>query len=768
MFSRFLFRVSVAAGLFVSLFQIDGWAQGLPMGAWRTHLPFSEVRSVVPFEGQIVAAAPQALFTLHPEDLSLRTYSKVNGLNGSRISTMVVLESTGELLIGYESGTIDLIKNNRITPLFDITQFNILGSKQINAAYEIDGRVFLATDFGLVEYDPVKREFEGPFTYTSAGESTLTYSTTSDGTHIYSGTPTGVFRAPLNHPNLLDFNAWEKVPGLQEPVTSLAFWNNQVVALGAGVGFNDDYVYLLDAFDTWETFIPAAQWEKSSVRVFNNWLFVVNYFGYSAYDATGNTVLNFTSSSATFPIRPYDVYYDAEREDVWIADGVAGLVRNYEVFKHRSYYPNSPSAYEAYDLSCQGGQTAFAAGGITSSWGNAFLRRGINLLINDLWSNQPVSAFDSVNDIVSVDHYSDPNRLIAGSWGGGVFLFSADTVDAHYTSENSPLTEVPGSPGQVRIGGVVTGDQGSAWITNAYSSTPLLQLDAQGQWTPYALPGSFSGSAPPGKIMLDSRGYLWIQRYRNGMVVFNTETGSFTSLSTNTGQGNLTSNIVVSMAEDLSGVVWVGTADGVSTFYSARAIFEGGSSFDAQHILIDVNGTVDKLLKGETVTAIAVDGGNRKWFGTAKNGVFLVSGDGTQVVFHFTEDNSPLLSNSIYDIEIDSKTGEVFFATEDGLISFKSTASAGKTDYSGVYVYPNPVPPSYSGFITIQNLMEGSSIVISDVSGNVVYKGASQGGSAVWDGRNFSGVDAASGVYLVYMNTPDGLNKQVAKFVIVR
>ena len=746
----------------------DITGQGLPMGAWRTHLPYNQVLAVEPFEGRIIAAAPQALFALDPDDFGLRTYSKVNGLNGAQISALGRINSTAELLVGYESGKIDVIKQNQITPLFDIDQYGILGSKKINAFYETGNRVFIASDFGAVEYNPVKREFEGPFTYTSTGEYAQTFDLESDSTFLYAGTINGVFRAPLNHPNLLDFNAWEKIPGLDAEVVSLAYWDGSLVAIGAGDGFNDDYVYLLDEFDTWETFLPAAQWEKSSVRVFDGLLFVVNYFGYTAYRPDETTALNFTSSSASFPIRPRDVYYNSSTQDVWIADGVAGLVRNYDIFKHRSYYPNSPANYEVYNLSCSGGNTAFVAGGITSSWGNAFLRRGVNFLIDDLWQNTPVASLDSVNDLVAIEHFRNSNRLAAGSWGGGLFILNADTVWNHFDATNSPLTEVPGSPGQVRVGGVAVGDEDDVWVTNAYSTTPLLHLSAQNEWSTFALPGSFSGSAPPGKILRDTRGYLWIQRYRSGVVVYDPSTGAYRTLSTNPGQGNLTSNIVTSMAEDLSGVIWVGTSDGVSTFYNARSLFEGGSTYDAQHILIDVNGTVDKLLKGETVTAIAVDGGNRKWFGTAKNGVFLVSEDGTSVVFHFTESNAPLLSNAIYDIEIDQKTGEVFIATEDGLISFKSTATAGERDYDDVYVYPNPVKPNYEGYITVQNTVENSSVYISDLSGNVVFRGVSEGGAAVWDGLNFDGIPAPSGVYLVYMNTPDGTQKQVAKFVIVR
>ena len=46
---------------------------------------------------------------------------------------------------------------------------------------------------------------------------------------------------------------------------------------------------------------------------------------------------------------------------------------------------------------------------------------------------------------------------------------------------------------------------------------------------------------------------------------------------------------------------------------------------------------MEYLLANETVTAIAVDGANRKWLGTQNAGVFLVSPNGTEQIHHFTK-----------------------------------------------------------------------------------------------------------------------------------
>ena len=54
----------------------------------------------------------------------------------------------------------------------------------------------------------------------------------------------------------------------------------------------------------------------------------------------------------------------------------------------------------------------------------------------------------------------------------------------------------------------------------------------------------------------------------------------------------------------------------------------------------------DYLLTGNTVNAIAVDGGNRKWIGTLGAGIYLVNADGSEILAHYTAADSPLLSDN--------------------------------------------------------------------------------------------------------------------------
>jgi len=145
-----------------------------------------------------------------------------------------------------------------------------------------------------------------------------------------------------------------------------------------------------------------------------------------------------------------------------------------------------------------------------------------------------------------------------------------------------------------------------------------------------------------------------------------------------------------------------------------------------------------------------------------------LSPDGTSQIHHFTEDDSPLLSNSITSIAINGETGEVYIGTAKGLIAYKDTATEPKDDNSEVYAYPNPVPSGYPGFIAINGLVENASVKITDVNGNLIYETMAEGGQAVWNGYSFDGRRASSGVYLVFITNEDGSKTEVTKILFMK
>jgi len=144
-----------------------------------------------------------------------------------------------------------------------------------------------------------------------------------------------------------------------------------------------------------------------------------------------------------------------------------------------------------------------------------------------------------------------------------------------------------------------------------------------------------------------------------------------------------------------------------------------------------------------------------------------MSADGSKQILHFTAEDSPLLSNNISSITIDPATGEVFFGTDKGIVSYKGTATEGGETNSDVLVYPNPVKPGYDGLIAIKGLVTNASVKITDISGSLIYQTTAEGGQATWNGRNFDGRKAGTGVYMVFISNDDGSETFVSKILFL-
>jgi len=266
-----------------------------------------------------------------------------------------------------------------------------------------------------------------------------------------------------------------------------------------------------------------------------------------------------------------------------------------------------------------------------------------------------------------------------------------------------------------------------------------------------------------GDVVASRQGFVWAILPRgNGLLVFdynetldNINDDSYRLLTNEEGEGGLPSMVIYSIEADLDGEMWVGTLQGVAVFFAPDGMFTS-ENFDAQQILIEQDGNIQILLETEQINCIEIDGANRKWIGTASSGVYLLSEDGLNQIHHFTESNSPILSNNIFDISIDHSSGEVFFATERGVISFNSTATNFVEEIEAVTVYPNPVRETYEGTITIDGLAFETDVKVTDVSGNLVFSTRSNGGRANWDGTGLDGQRVTTGVYLIFCTNQDG------------
>jgi hypothetical protein len=300
----------------------------------------------------------------------------------------------------------------------------------------------------------------------------------------------------------------------------------------------------------------------------------------------------------------------------------------------------------------------------------------------------------------------------------------------------------------------------------------LHKLSPGGEWESFSLTSVTGDNV--GKLIVTRNDDKWIQvpRGKDAYVV-NADGSEIKRLLVtsyfNNGQQEITNrmNDVYCLTEDREGAIWIGTSKGVAVYNSPRRIWEEGNLYAIQPSLDLNDGLYHPLLETEMITAIAVDGANRKWIGTQNSGVYLVSETGENEILNFNSENSPLLSNNITALAINQISGEVFIGTSEGLISYKGDAIAGKDTYAGVYVYPNPVRETWDGPVTITGLVEDTDIKITDISGNLVHQSKSLGGQAVWDGKNLNGNRVKTGVYLVFCTDSFGEQTHIEKLLFI-
>jgi hypothetical protein len=238
------------------------------------------------------------------------------------------------------------------------------------------------------------------------------------------------------------------------------------------------------------------------------------------------------------------------------------------------------------------------------------------------------------------------------------------------------------------------------------------------------------------------------------------------AFTTSVGSGALPSEFINDLVEDLEGDIWLATAAGIGVFYCSSSVLSSSNRCDAQKILVQRDGYNEYLFEKQLVRAIAIDGANRKWVGTT-SGLWLISADGKDEILNFNASNSPLPSSDIYDIAVDDKTGIVYIATEGGLVSYQGDATLGGEEHTDVLVYPNPVRPDYTGPIAVKGLVNDANIKITDVSGGLIWQGKANGGQAIWDGKNYNGEKAKTGIYLVYSLSNDGKEHYCAKIAFI-
>ena len=760
-------------------------AAQIGIGQWRDHLPYSSTISVTEGDqGRIYCATPFGAMFYSKEDGSVNRLNQVTGLSDVSISTLNYDPETGYLVICYTNANIDLYYKDQVYNMSDIKRKSMVGSKRINRIVFRDKLAYLCTDFGIVVLDPKRREIKDTYYIGPDGEAIIVNDLAYDDSLFYAVTAKGIYSAHIKDPFLSNYQVWTKDTSIKNPNANYnavcVFQKNLYVNLSSNI-FRTDSVFMKSQGQWTQVFDSLVGPNKRIKNYHDTLLLIVGNYSFTYFwDSLKRHFIAYTYPFDGKSRTPYpqDVIFD-KSGTIWIADERSGLLESEKQWHYNPIEISGPPYENAWSMTASKSGIWVASGALTSNWDNQHLSRGIYRFDDEKWyaytPRNGYKAFDTIKDVVKivVNPNNDQEVYIAG-WGKGVVQMRNNKITQVFNTTNSSLKESIIYPGFIGIGGLQYDDKGNLWVTNTANPNGLHMMEQNGKWHSFSLSPIITSDII-GDLAIDHMGQKWIiLPHGNGILVYNdnnTIDNPFDDrkkrLNMNIGNGNLPNMDVYSIAVDKKGEVWIGTAEGVAVFYSPSLVFTG-DNFDAQQIYIEQEGISQYLLESEIVTVIAIDGANRKWFGTRNAGVFLMSEDGTKQVHHFTQENSPLLSNNIFSIAIDDESGEVFFGTEKGIVSYRSDATKG-TDYQPdtVIVFPNPVRPEYNGPIAINGLYEDAQIRISDTYGNVVYEGKALGGQAVWNGKNYSGERVATGVYFVFSSDDDGEYTKVAKILFI-
>lgn len=735
-------RHSVTLFLFiilVAVFPVHG--QEIPIGTWRAHLNYSQVNKLAYHDDKVYAASLFGLFYFDTEDNSLNKLTKNDGFNDVGITAMAETPDAKSFIIGYGSGQIDILQGNRITGIPTIKQAAIGQKRSINHIFFHNELAYLCTDFGLVVLDYNKMEIKESYgKIGKEGNPLQVFSGTVYNDSIFLATQEGPIAssaAPTN--NLMDFNNWRRYSphGTTSPAKSIANFSGDLY-----VTIEDQELYLYED-DEWKA-AGLAIHDIRNLYATNAHLYIISEE--KIYRLSPSHELTSIENAAIKS--PSDMFID-QQGHVFIADSQQGLVTNFNgAYEH--FHPHGPHSDQTDKLYYYDNRIVAWTKGYDDQMQPIHTPAAFSIFHAGRWQNfseENISSLKDIADITSVAYSSRKDILYLGTLEGELLGWQPNGAVSF------PFPTLPFAGESITT---MSTDLDGKILFNIYADYNELYAfdESKQEW----LSRPLSGGGALTEILTADFQRLWF--WSNDYVLVADRNTTGTQILNNS-NNSLIGGKITDLVYDKNGIIWYGTTNGIAYIPNTWEALEG----NAQSIVpVHEN---QALFRDEKVDVLKVDGANRKWIGT-KDGLWIFGEDGDVLLAHFTEDNSPLVSNNILDIEINPISGEVFIATAKGLVSFRSFSSEGSSSHQDVKIFPNPVRPGYSGQIGISGLVENATVKITDATGNLIKEIRALGGTATWDGNTLSGKRASTGVYLVFSASQDGTENFVGKLAIIQ
>jgi ligand-binding sensor domain-containing protein len=761
---------------FLFLSFVLGFSQQNP--EWQGYFSYNAIKDISTSSTSVYASAENAIFIKNSLNNVVNTLNSVDGFKPDDISTIYFSEQKKIVFVGNTNGLLLLVlSDGRVLQkrgiIDEIPVSPVL--KKINNFYEFDSKVYISCDYGVSVFDLNNLEFGDTYNVGNNGQYGKVFQTTVFNNEIYVVTQfDGIKKAAISNPNLVDYNQWQ--------IVNSGFFNGIVTYQNQLIIANYALLYKFDG--TQYTAILNQPETINKVRVSNNNLVIQTpnrvYVFNENLQQTG-----LVQSSQAVGLNVTFTCAETFGDTVFIGTNKSGVLAfpigntsNFEIIK-----PDGPEQNNIFRLK-KSSSLLWALYGKYDRIYNPYNPTSPPFGLGQFpiskysseegWSVIPYSDLFGAKSLSNIAfNPNNDNQLFVSSYYSGLLKIENEVPTTLYNASNTGsngLQTIPGEvPDDIRINGPAFDKNGNLWMTNNMVNKPLKVFKAGGQWQSFdfaeIISETFNESYA--SLVVDKNNTKWIPTARNGVVAFNDEQANKSILIKSGTEGNLPDTDVRCLAIDNRNQLWIGTSKGLRIVQSVDQ-FLSEDEIQSRAIIILENDLAQELFFEQFILDIAVDGANRKWVSIANSGVYLVSSNGQETIYHFTKADSPLPSDTVNDIEIDGVTGEVFFATDKGLVSFKGSATKPSDDLSNVYVYPNPVRPEYEGTVKISGLTDKANVKVTDVAGNLVYESTALGGTIEWDTTAFGKYKVASGVYMIFIAAEDGIETKVKKVMIVR
>lgn len=750
--------------IFISSISLFAQESDLLIGEWKNFYPYKYATQVTQNENTVYYGSSLSILVHNKNDNSNDFITRIEGLNDIDLGPIKYSPFKNTLIVTYSNGNIDLYRGKQnVINVGDLkSNVNILGRKSINHIYlQNDSLAILSADFGVMFLDLAKEEFKATIFTNSKPSATSIYKDT-----LFVSTDLGIYKVPKNI-NIQDFNQWIpfKINGKGSPYES----TTNVVYKNAFYFSQNDTLWKYQNGGFKKLFFKK-NFEVKYLSAEGNHLIAGMFctsspgcIGFGLIIDENDSIQEIHNSCFNRPISAAE----DKNDNVWIGDEWDDF-KNYNIATSScsGFQVNSPNNEKAFDILISDNKTYITAGGLQNGSGYTYNGSGFYIYdyINKDWkninpSNTPILESTFSLDLLQIAKSPVNGNLYIASYLGGLVEYDGTNVNVYNTS-NSGLSTPQGDLTRPRVSGLAFDHKQNLWISNNGTVNPIVVFTKSGEWKNFASGNNKNFF----QVAVDDNNNKWFVVFNGGLYVFNegddlNSTSDDKRREIDQSNSNLPTNTVNCVAVDKLGDVWVGTSQGPVVF-ECDDVFS--NSCKGSKRIIQQDGFGAYLLETENIKVIKVDGANRKWFGT-DNGLFVQSADGETQIYHFDTKNSPLSSNSITSIAFNDNNGEAWIGTNNGISVFRMEATSATEEFkSEVFAFPNPVRPDYTGPIVITGLAKDSNIKITDTTGKLVFETTSSGGQAIWDGKDYKGRKANSGVYLVFATSTTNVENPTA------